>query len=113
MHELAITEGIMGAAVPAAKEAGAKKILEIRLKIGELSGVMPECINEYFNVISKGTIAEGALIKVEKIPVSIKCPGCGFEGTIDRKKIRCPKCGGIDFKITAGREYFVDSLEVE
>ncbi len=113
MHELAITEGIMEAAVPAAQQAGAKKILEIRLKIGELSGVFPECIREYFDVISKGTIAEGAVLKVEKIPVSIKCPDCGFEGVIDRKKIRCPECGGIDFKITAGREYFVDSLEVE
>ena len=113
MHELAITEGIMEAAVPAAKEAGAKRILEIRLKIGELSGVMPECIQEYFNIVSQGTIAEGARLKVEKIPVSIKCPDCGFEGTIDRKKIRCPECAGINFKITAGREYFVDSLEVE
>ena len=44
MHEMAITEGIMEAAVPAAQAQGAKKILEIRLKIGELSGVIPECI---------------------------------------------------------------------
>ena len=113
MHELAITEGIMDAAVPAALESGAKKILEIRLKIVELSGVFPECINEYFKVLSEGTIAEGAVLKVEKIPVSIHCAECGFEGPVDRHKVKCPKCGGIDYKITGGREYFVDSLEVE
>jgi len=113
MHELAITEGIMEAAIPAAQEAGAKRILEIRLKIGELSGVFPECIREYLQIVSKGTIAEGAVLKVEKIPVAIRCERCGFEGVIDRKKIRCPECGSIDFRITAGREYFVDSLEVE
>lgn len=113
MHELAITEGIIEAAVPAAEKAGAKKILEIRLKIGELSGVLPEYIQYYFDIASKGTLAEGAKLTSTVIPVSIKCPDCGFEGPINRKKIRCPDCGGIHFKITAGREYFVDSLEVE
>ena len=113
MHELAITEGIMEAAVPEAEKHGAKRILEIRLRIGELSGVIPDCIEEYFNIISKGTIAEGAKIVTARIPVAITCPDCGFEGDIDRRKIRCPKCGGIDFKIIRGREYYVDSLEVE
>ena len=113
MHELAITEGIMEAAIPEAEKAGAKKIIEIRLKIGELSGVLPECIQYYFELVSKGTIAEGARITATKIPVGIECPDCGFSGDIERKKIRCPKCGGINFKVTHGREYFVDSLEVE
>ena len=113
MHELAITEGIMEAAIPEAKKAGAKKILEIRLKIGELSGVLPECIEEYFKIVSKGTIAEGAKITSTNIPVGIECPDCGFSGDIDRRKIICPKCSSINFKVVRGREYFVDSLEVE
>ena len=113
MHELAITEGILEAAVPAAEKAGAKKILEIRLKIGELSGVMPSCIEEYLNIIAKGSIAEGAKLTVDTIPIRIRCRGCGAENTIGRKKISCPACGGTDIQIIAGREYFVDSLEVE
>lgn len=113
MHELAITEGIMEAALPAAEKSGAKKILEIRLKIGELSGVFPECIEEYLNMLAKGTIAEGAKLKVEKIPISIRCGECGFEGPVERKNVRCPECGSGDFRITGGREYYVDSLEVE
>ena len=113
MHELAITEGILRAAVPAAQAQGAKRILEIRLKIGELSGVLPECIQYYFDIASRGTIAENARLKVEKIPASIACPDCGFAGCVDRKKIRCPQCGGTNFRLTGGREYFVDSLEAE
>ena len=113
MHELAITEGIMDAALPEAEKAGAKRIIEIRLKIGELSGVMPECIKYYFDIVSRGTIAEGATISTEKIPVGIECRSCGFKGDIDRKKIICPSCGKADFTIFKGREYYVDSLEVE
>lgn len=113
MHELAITEGIMEAALPAATAQGARRILEIRLKIGELSGVFPEYIEEYLQLLAKGTIAEGAALKVERIPVSIKCQACSFEGPIDRKNAKCPKCQSTDFRITGGREYYVDSLEVE
>ena len=97
MHELAITEGIMNAAVPAAESAGAKKILEIRLKIGELSGVLPEYIQYYFNIISKGTVAEGAKLVSQTIPVQIKCPDCGFEGPINRKKDTVPGLRGNTF----------------
>ena len=113
MHELAITEGIIRAAVPEAERHGAKRILEIHLKIGELSGVLPECIQYYFDIASRGTIAENARLTVEKIPVRIACPDCGYAGAADRMRIRCPACGGMDFRITGGKEYFVDSLEVE
>ena len=113
MHELAITEGIIRAAVPDAEKHGAKRILEIHLKIGELSGVLPECIQYYFDIASRGTIAENAKLTVEKIPVTIACPDCGYAGVVDLKKIRCPQCGGTGFRLTGGKEYFVDSLEAE
>ena len=113
MHELAITEGIIHAAVPEAEKYGAKRILSINLKIGELSGVLPECIQYYFDIASRGTIAENARLVVEKIPATIHCPDCGYDGIVDRKKIRCPGCGGINYKLTGGQEYFVDSLEAE
>lgn len=113
MHELAIAQGIIDAAVPEALRHGAKRVLEIRLKIGELSGVFPEYMQECFDIAAAGTIAQNARLKVERIPVAVRCQECGYEGGIDRRKIRCPRCGGTELKITAGREYYVDSLEVE
>ena len=113
MHELAITEGIMEAAVPAALENGAKKILEIRLKVGMMSGVIPSCVKEYFEMLSKDTIAEGAEIVVDYIPVSIECRSCGYKGETDRSLRGCPQCKSTDIRITGGSEYYVDSLKVE
>lgn len=113
MHELAITEGIVEVAVPAAEKAGAKRILEIHLKIGALSGVFPECIQDCLEAVTKGTIAEGAKLVVSEIPVKVYCRDCQLESEIDRKKIQCPHCGGQNFRVTAGREYFVESLKVE
>jgi len=115
MHELAITQGIIDIAVPEAEKHGAKKIISIKIKIGEFSGVVPQCIQEYFNIVSEGTLAENAKLIIEKVPVTIKCLSCGFEGEISKEKIKfkCPKCESADIKLLSGKEYYVDSLEVE
>ncbi len=113
MHELVIVEGILNAVVPAAREHNAERILAIRLKIGELSGVVPSCIHEYFAVAAKGTIAEGARIEIEKIPVRIRCRSCGYAGELPKRRYRCPACESADFRIESGREYYVDTIEAE
>ena len=113
MHELAIVEGIIDAAVPEAEKHGATRILAIKLKIGELSGVIPECIQEYFNIAAAGSMAENAKLIVERVPATIRCRSCGYDGALGKRRRRCPNCEGTDFTLTGGREYFVDSLEVE
>ena len=113
MHELAITESIIEAAVSAAEKNGAEKILEIRLRIGEISGIVPDCILEYFDLASRGTIAEGAEIFFEKIPATISCRDCGYDGVISRGSYTCPQCGSAAFSLTGGREFYVESLKVE
>lgn len=113
MHELAITESVLRTAVPKAEESGAKRILEIRLSIGELSGVIPEYVQYYFDLISKGTIAEGAKIVAKELPVTIRCQSCGYEGAVSRKDRCCPVCESIQFRITGGQEFYVDSLLAE
>lgn len=113
MHELAITEGIIGLAIPAAEKAGAKRILEIHLKIGALSDVFPECIQDCLEQVTKGTMAEGVKLVVSEIPVKILCRDCLAESTIDKKERQCPHCGSRNFRVTEGREYYVESLKVE
>ena len=112
MHELAIVEGILRTVIPAAEKNGAEKIEKIVLKIGELSGVVPSCVTEYFTVAAKGTMAEGASVEMESIPVRIHCNACGAEEYLPKGTYACPVCGSRRFRITAGRDYFVDHIEV-
>ena len=113
MHELAITEHILETVLPEAEKHGAGRILEIRLKIGELSGVLPDYLQRCFEVVREGTIAQDAVLSIESIPLKVRCEDCGYEGRIDRKNICCPQCGGTALKITAGREFYIDSLVAE
>lgn len=113
MHELVIVEGILEAVIPAAREHGAGKITAINLKVGELSGVVASCVAEYFKPASRGTIAEGASLNITPIPVAIACPDCGYEGSLPKGTYRCPACESPGFRITHGREYYVDTIEAE
>ena len=113
MHELAITESILRIAVQAAEEYQAKRVLEIRIKIGAYSGVVPQYIQEYFDLVSQGTLAERARLCIETIPATVQCHACGRITEVERFRIKCAACGSTDVELRTGKEYYVDSLEVE
>ena len=113
MHELALTEGILAIVEAEGKKDGFSRVLEITLKVGEFSGVIPECLREFFPIASKGTLAEGAELVITPIPAAFRCLSCGFEGPLPRHTSCCPACGSGAIRMISGREFFVENLKVE
>ncbi|MBQ2960493.1 MAG: hydrogenase maturation nickel metallochaperone HypA [Oscillospiraceae bacterium] len=113
MHELAITKSIVDLVQREAEKQGFKRALEIRLRLGEYSGIVPEYIKDFFPLVAEGTVSEKAELLFETNPAKFLCLDCGYEGGADRKNACCIKCGSSSLKMTAGREFFVDSLKVE
>ena len=113
MHEMAITQSVLNIALEAAANAGAKKITAIRIKMGEYSDVVPVVLRDYFAVAAQGTAAEGAVIELERLPVTMRCRTCLWQGRVDKRHIVSPDCGGTDLKLLTGREFYVESIEAE
>ena len=113
MHELAITKSIVDLVQREADKQGFSKALEIRLRLGEFSGIVPQYIEEFFPLVAEGTVSAEAKLIFETNPAKFKCFDCGFEGSADRKNACCANCGSTALKMTAGREFFVESLKVE
>ena len=113
MHELALTERMLALALDAAENNGAERILQINIRLGVLSGVIPSCVEYYFGLQSKGTIAEGAKLSMTAEPLRIRCRACGAESASDSTLLACPVCGSEDFQLLSGREYYVESLVAE
>lgn len=113
MHELAITKSILDIAEQAAREHQVRRVRQVRIKLGDYSGVVPQCIQYYFDIISKGTVAEGAELRMERLPVIMRCQDCLWQGEVDKYHIQCPDCGGKELKLLQGREFYVESLEVD
>ena len=113
MHELALTRSLIDLVQREAEKQGFQRTLEIRLKRGEYSGIVPEYILELFPCASIGTAAEGAALLFETVPARFTCRACGCGGPVDRREACCPACGSTDLRMTGGTEFFVESLKVE
>lgn len=113
MHEYAVTQSIVDIAVREAEKAGASKILEIRLVIGDLSTIIDESVSMYFDIISKDTLAEGAKLIFKRLPARFACAVCGEEYDKPLSGFDCPVCGNTGRLTGDGREFYIESMEVD
>ena len=113
MHELAITQSMLDLVLEQAQEVEAKEVKRINLVIGEMSGFVEECVQFYFDFISKGTIAERSALSFKKIPTTARCRSCGKLFKPKEFDWACPYCQSNIMEIVAGKELYVESIEVE
>ncbi len=113
MHELSVTQGMLDIVLKKAEEAQASRITRVNLVIGEMSGLVDDCVQFYFDFLSQDSIASGAKLSFKRIPMRVRCRQCDFSFSPDKMLWSCPQCDAWDVEITAGKEFYVDSLEVE
>lgn len=114
MHEMSITQSVLDIVLEQARQNGAEKVTGVRLRFGELTAVVPDCVAFYFEQMTPGTLAEGAKLDVEMVPLVRRCGQCGeeFEAP-DELDMTCPKCGNMFTETISGREMEVASIEIE
>ena len=113
MHEQSIVESLLSTALKNAEKEKASKILRICLVVGELSGVEEEAVNFYFGFVSRNTIAAEASISYTHVPVELRCRKCETIFRPEKYDLHCPNCKEQQVDIVAGRELYVDTIEVE
>src|SRR5512140_825389 len=113
MHELSIMDSALTLALEQAKEAGATRVHVVRLRIGALSGVVPEALQFAFEALAPGTAAEGGQLAIEPVPARFWCAACAREFQSDDMFAECPDCHRPSGELRAGREMEVASLEIE
>lgn len=113
MHELGLTKDLVDLVTAKAVEAGAKRVVSIRLVVGAISGVEADAVSFCFEVVSKGTIAEGARLDIDRVPLTLACKTCRAKTEVEDVLTVCGKCGSTDVEIVAGREFTIKSMEVD
>lgn len=108
MHELSITQGLVDAVLDKTKD---RRVLEVRVKVGRLSGVLPDAMRFCFELISEGTPLAGADLLIDEPRGLAECRSCGRELILPDAILLC-SCGSADIEIRGGRELAVTSVEV-
>ncbi len=112
MHELSICQGIVEEAVKAlARFPRIPRVSQVTVQIGRLTGIAPESLRQYFDLLIPGTPLKGATLNIEEIPIRGRCSDCGASFEIEVPSLACPQCGSGLVNFTSGRELSVVSLE--
>jgi len=111
VHELALTEEILATALRSAQAAGARTITQLTLSVASTSHAEPEVIRAHFQVISRGTAAEDADLRIVTRAVSHVCPHCG-ESYVVTDEWACPGCGAPALPADDEPEMRLEDLEV-
>ena len=112
MHEFGIMQEAADMAIARALESGAERIHVIRLRVGKLSGVVPEAMRFVHEVIVEGTIAEGSALEIEEAPIVCWCAVCAAEFDAPDARFLCPRCQAPSGEIRGGRELEIVNMEV-
>ena len=113
MHEYSITESLIALILEEGERVRAEKVRSINLVIGELAAILPECIEMYFAVIAKGTILEDAQLNFKEVQAELRCNLCGEIFLKNKNRLECPECGGLGVFTDKGKEFYIESIEIE
>ncbi len=122
MHEFSISAEIVRTVLDTAEKNRGKKVLSIQLEIGELTHLNGDQVGFWIKELFKGSVAEGAEVKIKTIKARIHCKACGYKGGIrsDQEDFfrhlaiqTCPQCNSFQFKIEKGRECILRRIQAE
>lgn len=112
MHEMSICEGILQVIEDQAVRQKFTEVKRVRLEIGPLAGVERDALFFSYDVVSRGSIAEGSKLEVIELPVKGWCMPCGKPVDVQQRYDACPDCGSYQVEITGGDELRIKDMEV-
>jgi len=113
VHELPVTQSILEISLRRANEVNATRITDLYLVIGQLSSLIDDSIQFYWDIIAKDTIADGAKLHFRRVPAELQCIACSTKFHPEEDDMTCPSCGNIGARIIAGDEFSLEAIDVE
>lgn len=112
MHELGIVFYIIDDVTEVAQQNGVTKVASVTLELGEVSGVVPELLQDAWKWAAHRTeLMDGAELICETVHARTVCDDCNLEyDTVAHGRI-CPECGSEHTHLLCGREVMIKEIE--
>ncbi|NNF23465.1 MAG: hydrogenase maturation nickel metallochaperone HypA [Rhodobacteraceae bacterium] len=112
MHEMSLCENIREILEKQARADGFARVNKVWLEVGPLSCIEPEALRFGFDVVMRGSLAEGAALDIASSHATARCLACGHVATVQRRYEACPDCKAPGLQVTSGDELKIKKLEV-
>jgi hydrogenase nickel incorporation protein HypA/HybF len=109
MHEVGLCEAVLDAVD---RRAAGRTVQAVRVRSGVMNRVDEESMRQSFALVSEGSVAEGAELTLEIVPITVECDACDTSSVVDDVVLSCPRCGDIDVRLNGGDELTLVSIDV-
>lgn len=110
MHEIGLCQSVLSVVE---EQAAGSRVTGVRLRVGALHRVSPEAFDQNFSLVAAGSVADGAAVEVEIVPVLGHCRDCGHRWEAQDQLPLCPGCDSMQVDLSGGDELLLESLIVE
>ena len=122
MHEMAVTQALLDMAL---KHCEGRRITDVYLQVGRMSAIVPDSVEVFFEYLNEDTLAEGARLHFEIVPIEMTCQDCGAKMDLSEWEQEAPHvvmqkafacgcvCGGKNLRVTGGVSFGLTSISVE
>lgn len=112
MHEMSVAQSLIEIIKEEMVKHEASVLQSVRLKIGQLSAVVPESLSFCFEVMTSGTELEGAKLIMEVVSLKGTCQECNNTFEIRNYAFECPCCGSQKILTISGQDLSIVEMEV-
>lgn len=112
MHELGIAQNILQIVRQSVTEDLAADVRAVRIRVGQLSGIVPDSLDFCFSVIVNGTEMPQAKLAIEQVPLVSECRDCKHRFRMDDLAFSCPSCRSVSLELISGRELEIVEIEL-
>ncbi len=112
MHELSICQALLDQVTSLVKANEADAVASITVRIGPLSGVEPELLQQAFSIAQANTVAAGSALVLTTLPIRVRCHCCGAESEATVNRLLCAKCQDWHTEVISGDELLLASVEL-
>lgn len=112
MHELSIAQNILEIVLVNLPAGEDRSVRSVKVRVGQLSGVVPDSLEFCFDAITQGTPLQGVALDIERVPFVMKCKTCDSSFQSEAGIVLCPTCGGVDVEVLSGTELQVVEIDL-
>jgi hydrogenase nickel incorporation protein HypA/HybF len=112
MHELGIAQNILEIVQQSVPKSQAKSVRDIRVRVGQLSGIVPDSLDFCFSAIINDTDMRQAKLSIEHIPTLSQCKKCEHRFEIEDWIFSCPVCQSVNIELISGKELEIVDIQL-
>ncbi|AUP76368.1 hydrogenase maturation nickel metallochaperone HypA [Enterobacter sp. EA-1] len=114
MHEITLCQRALEVIEQQARANGARRVTGVWLKVGAFSCVETEALTFCFDLVCRGSPAEGCTLHIEEQQAECWCESCQQYVTLLTQRVRrCPQCHSDQLHIVADDGMHIQRLEIE